>query len=271
MQRLKHPTATVLLFLGAAVAVEGISARPDAVAASAPPVVVPALGFTETYKAALKNTPAGGIAVETEHLLINATVPYSITDPAFTTQSPFHLNVGRFVFDGKLGDDPHYANGKKSARLVVSKEDTLDDLGHVVRTRVYATATLKWVVGRKGKPSKVLVKVTGARGNFQDVVGDPNLDFSVVTPGLWLPRLLDLEGGASADPTPVAGSFSVDAVVTVGTLSNAFAVTYAGTSNPKVKTIREIVDYDPDTDKPIYGQEKHFLADMKVDGTATLK
>jgi hypothetical protein len=270
MRRLKNPVASALLFLGTAVAVEGMSERRSA-AAVAPPPVVPSLGFTENYKAGLKSTPAGGLAVETERLIINACIPFSSTDPAFTTASVFHLNMGRFVFNGTLGDDQRYVSGKKSARLVVASEEVCDDNGLQCRSRVYATATLKWIVGKRGKPSKVLVKVSGVRANFQDVVGAPGLDFSVLAPALWTNQLTDLEGGASADPRPLSSYFSVDSVVTLGTLSHAYFVTYTGESKPKVKTVREVVDYDPDTLRPIYGPATHFLANVSIVGTGALK
>jgi hypothetical protein len=233
--------------------------------------VVPSLTFTEVYRAALKITRAGGIAVETERLLISACIPYLITDPPFTAASPLHVNVGRFTFDGTLGADPRFKPGRKSARIPVSVEETCDDLGTHCRTRAYANATLKWVAGRKGQPNKVLVKITGVRANFQDVVGAPELDFSVVAPGLWTTQLIELEGGASAEPRELSSGFSVDSVVTLGTLSHTYGVEYAGVSKPKVKTVREIVDYDPVTFRPIYGAETHFLADMSLAGTGTLK
>jgi hypothetical protein len=249
-----------------------MSERPRADAAPAPAPVVPTLTFTEKYRAALKNTRAGGIAVETERLLIGACIPYSTDDPAFTTASAFHLNVGRFVFAGTLGGDPRWAPGRKSARFVVSDENVCpDDPALSCRTRVYSTATLKFVVGKRGRPNKVLVKISGTRANFQDVVGSPELDFSVVAPAIWTSDLTALEGGASAAPRELASGFSVESVVSLGTLSNTFDVAYAGTSKPKVKTLREVVDYDPDTLQPIYGRETHFLADMSIVGTGTLK
>jgi len=270
MRRLKHPVLSVLLFLGAAVVVEGMSARPNAEAARAPAPVVPTLTFTETYRAVLHNTRAGGIAVETERLLINATIPYAVTDPPFTPASALHVNIGRFKFDGALGGDPQYVSGKRSARIPVSVEEYFDDLGRS-RTRAYAIATLKFVPGRRGQPNRVLLKIAGVRANFQDVVGSPESDFSIVAPALWTTRLLDLEGGGGTESRALSSGFSVDSVVTLGTLSNTFVATYTGTSKPKVKTIREIVDYDPETFRPIYGPETHFLADVSLAGTGTLK
>jgi len=266
MNIVSRRAASALLSLGAFAAIVA-APTPRAVAAAKGP---PTLTFTESYRSTLTRTFGYLGTVETERLTITACLPYDgAADAALPADTAVHVNVGRFSFDGTLGQDPKYVPGKRtSARLVVSSERVCDDLGMNCRTRVYATATIKWIAGRGGKPGKVLLKISGVRGRYAEVSGDPVLDFSIVAASVGANEMIAFDGGGAVAPSTFFGSIATDSVVRFGDSTATFETTYSGASRPGVRRQRVFVDYD-DFGVPIIDVVTAYLVNLAVKGTGT--
>jgi hypothetical protein len=259
---------TALLFLVACAAGAAATAPLAEAAAKGPPT----LSFTESYRGALTRSFGYLGTAETERCAITATLPYSGSpDDVLQAFTPVHVGVGRLSFDGTLGDDPKYVPGlSTSARLVVSSERICDDLGENCRTRVYATATIRWIAGRGGRPGKVLIRVSGVRGRYAEISGEPGTDFSILAASIGANEMIAFDGGGSASPSAIGGTFAGDSVVRFGDTTATFETSYSGTSRPGVRRQRVFVEFDEDG-LPIIDVFSVYLVNVSLRGAGELK